>query len=72
MPHSDDNDRAPVHPIRESVGFFAAAAAALGGLFWPHRRRTLAGDETVIGDAEPVHLALKEKASCVAPFPVND
>jgi hypothetical protein len=72
MQTSDDQAAPPLHPFRESAAFLRAAAAAVARLFWPGRRRTPTGFETPVSEAEPVHLRLKEKSTCIAPYPVNE
>lgn len=72
MQPSDDEITAPLHPIRESVGFLSAAMAALGRLCWPARRRTASGAEQPVSEAENVDLVVSEKIDSVAPYPIHD
>lgn len=72
MPQLDDETTPPLHPVRESAGFFLSALAALRGLLWPGRRHTPQGDQPITSEAEPVTLSLMDKIETLGPYPVDE
>lgn len=72
MSHDHRDPTRPLHPVRDGLGFLAAAAEALARMFGPrpHRPGSSAADSTT--DGEPVDLHPEDPVAKIAPFSPKD
>jgi hypothetical protein len=72
MSHDDRDATPPLHPIRDGLGFLAAAAGALARTFGPRPHRPVSSAADPATDGEPVDIHPEDPAAKIAPFSPKD